>query len=455
MSEGAATAIAIVDDEPDIRRALRQMLELEGLAPVEFADAESALAQIDADFQGIVIADLRMPGLDGNGFFSRLHRFDPELPVIMMSGHGDIATAVDLVRRGAYDFLSKPFDGDALIVSVRRALEKRALVLENRRLRDLRTGSTDNAILGEAPAIETLRQTLTQLASADIDVLVTGESGVGKSLIASELHRRSPRGRKPIVTVDCATLSGLPAESQLFGHVSGAYPGAQFPRTGQLALANGTTLLLDNVDALPRALQARVLQALEQNLVSPVGGTQAQTSHFRTVSTTRADLTALIEKADFNRSLYFRLGAFRLDVPPLRDRRGDVMVLFRAFLAEASREFAREIPSLSPPIWRRLQDHDWPGNIRELRSFAANVALGLGNSDAVVQTVPVDAGQPGLKQAIAGFEADMIRATLDRHGGDIAATIAALQLPRKTLYDKLARYAISPGAYRSGRAPRR
>ena len=455
MNEGTATAIAIVDDEPDIRRALRQMLELEGLAPVEFADAETALSQIDADFRGIVVADLRMPGLDGSGLFNRLHRCDPELPVIMMSGHGDIATAVDLVRGGAYDFLSKPFDGDALIASVRRALEKRALVLENRRLRDLPTVSTDTAILGESPAIETLRQTLAQLASADIDVLVTGESGVGKNLIASELHRRSPRGRKPMMSVDCATLSGLPAESQLFGHVSGAFPGAQFPRTGQLALADGTTLVLDNVDALPHTLQARVLQALEQNFVLPVGGTQAKASHFRTISATRADLTAVIESGSFDRSLYFRLGAFRLDVPPLRDRRGDAMILFRAFLSEVSRELAREIPALSPSIWRRLQDHDWPGNVRELRSFAANVALGLGDSDAPARTLPVDAGRPGLKQAIAGFEADMIRATLDRHGGDIAGTIAALQLPRKTFYDKLARYAINPGAYRSGRATRR
>jgi two-component system, NtrC family, C4-dicarboxylate transport response regulator DctD len=455
VSGGAATAIAIVDDEPDIRRALRQLLELEGLKPVEFTDAETALAQIGADFPGIVIADLRMPGLDGSALFNRLHRCDPELPVIMMSGHGDIATAVDLVRRGAYDFLSKPFDGDALIASVLRALEKRALVLENRRLRDLPTGAYASAILGESPGIETLRQTLAQLASADIDVLVTGESGVGKNLIANELHRRSLRGRKPLVVVDCGALSGEQAESMLFGHVSGAVAGAQFPRTGQLVNANGSTLFLNNIDTLPRSLQARLQQALESGAVLPIGGTKALASQFRTISATGADLDAMIESGSFDRSLYFRLGAFRLDVPPLRDRPGDVMVLFRAFLSAATREVGRAIPPLSPSIWRRLQDHDWPGNVRELRSFAANVALGLGDSDAPMRTVPVDAEQIGLKRAIAEFEADMIRATLDRHGGDIAGTLTALQLPRKTFYDKLARYAIDPGAYRSGRTPRR
>lgn len=451
MTGSNVTSVAIVDDEPEIRRALRQMLELEGLDPVEFADAETALLQIGVDFAGIVVSDLRMPGLDGSGLFNRLNRLDPELPVIMMSGHGDIATAVDLVRRGAYDFLAKPFDGDALIASVRRALEKRELVLENRRLRERPAHSTSGAILGDSPEIEALRQTLEQLYRADIDVLISGESGTGKNLIAATLHRQSPRMRKAMVTLDCGTLSGDQAESLLFGHVSGAFAGAQFPRTGQLLLADGSTLFLDTVDALSRPLQARLQQVLEQGQIVPIGGNQAQAARFRTISATTTDLGVMVEAQAFDRSLFFRLGAFRLAVPPLRARRGDAVVLFRAFLVEAASELGRDLPTLSPSVWRRLQDHDWPGNVRELRSFAANVALGLGEPSAMIRPVPDADDQPGLKEATAAFEADMIRATLDRQNGDISTTLARLQLPRKTFYDKLARHAIDPNNYRSGR----
>lgn len=454
MTPGDVSTIAIVDDEADIRSALRQMLELEGLHPIEFADAESALSGIDATFPGIVIADLRMPGLDGNGLFNRLVHCDPELPVIMISGHGDIATAVDLVQRGAYDFLSKPFEPSALIASVRRALEKRTLVLENRRLRDQPAPAASGAILGESREIEQLRQTIIQLAQADIDVLITGESGVGKSLVAATLHRRSPRSRKAMVTVDCNALSVDHAESLLFGHVSGAFAGAQFPRSGQLLFADGGTLFLDHVDGLPRALQARVQQSLEDRAVLPVGGNQKQMSNFRTISATDAGLDAMVDNGEFDRSLFFRLGAYRLEIPPLRARRGDVVVLFRTFLGEAAAELKRDPPMLTPSVWNRLQNYDWPGNVRELRSFAANVALGLGDAAAASRTPLADDQQPGLKEAIAAFEADMIRNMLDQNGGDIAATIAALRLPRKTFYDKLARHAINPNDYRTARARR-
>ncbi len=447
----SCTTIAIVDDEPDIRSGLRQMLELEQLKPIEFADAESALAQIDATFAGVVISDLRMPGIDGSGLFDRLFRCDPELPVIMISGHGDIATAVDLVRRGAYDFLSKPFEGNALIASVRRALEKRALVLENRNLRGRPAAYFHGAILGDSPEIEQLRQTLLQLAQADIDVMITGESGVGKSLIAATLHNRSPRGRKAMVIVNCDALPSEQAESLLFGHVSGGLSGAQFPRTGQLLLADGSTLFLDHVDGLSRSLQGRIQHVIEQRSILPIGGAQPRITSFRTISATAADLDTKIDRGEFDRSFYFRLGAFRLVVPPLRHRRDDVVVLFRAFLAEASAELKREPPVLSPSVWRRLQDHDWPGNVRELRSFAANVALGLGNSGA---SLPASRPHSGLKKAIAAFEAETIRAALDRYSGDIAATIGALHLPRKTLYDKLARYSIDANDYRPSRARR-
>lgn len=452
MTFADGMTIAIVDDEPDIRSALRQTLAIEQLHAIEFDNGESALAHIDANFQGVVISDLRMPGLDGVGLFNRLLQRDPELPVIMMSGHGDIETAVDLVRRGAYDFLSKPFNVDAMVATVRRAIEKRALVLENRSLREQTVLPSDGSIMGESPEIARLRDVVAQLAQADVDVLITGESGVGKNLIASALHRRSPRARKAMMTVDCDALPIVHAESLLFGHVSGAYPGAQFPRTGQLVMADGSTLFLDRVEGLARGLQARLQHALEQGSVLPMGGNIPQTSSFRTISATSSDLVAQIAEGRFDRSLYFRLSGFELVVPPLRARRGDVVTLFRTFLLQASTALNRDQPILSSAVWRRLHDHDWPGNVRELRSFAANVAAGLGDPAQAAVTFRSEASAFGLKDRVAAFEADTIRSALDRHGGDVAATIEELRLPRKTFYDKLSRFAIAPKDFRTVRS---
>ncbi len=439
--------VAIVDDEADVRAALRQMFEIEQLSVIEFSNGESALAVIDASFAGVLISDLRMPGIDGSALFSRMRQIDPELPVIMMSGHGDVATAVDLVKRGAYDFLSKPFDGNALIATVRRALEKRSLVLENRLLRTQPISHERDAILGESPQIEQFRHTLSQLAQADIDVLISGESGSGKSLAVTALHRHSARGRKAMVSVGCGAMQGDMAESLLFGHVSGAFPGAQFPRTGQLLRADGGTLFLDHVEGLSHMLQTRMLHALEDRAVLPMGSNQSQSCSFRTISATSADIEALIAGHQFDRSLYFRLSGYRLEIPPLRERKGDVVVLFRAFLAEVAEDLKRAVPSLSPAVWRKLQDHDWPGNVRELRSFAANVALGLGEDKRAALPQMTERGL-GIKAAVAAFEAELIRTALDHHSGEVSAVTTALDLPRKTFYDKLARHNIDPNDYR-------
>lgn len=450
----AAGSVAIVDDEADVRTALCQLFDLEQLSTIAFASAESALARIDERFAGVVISDLRMPGIDGQGLFNRLRQIDPELPVIILSGHGDLACAVDLVKRGAYDFLSKPCDADTLIAATRRALEKRSLVLENRRLRQQSAPAPRDAMLGESPQIEHVRQTVLQLAAADVDVLISGESGTGKSLVAAMLHRRSPRGRRAMIAVDCGALPGDHAESLLFGHVSGAFPAAQFPRTGQLARADGGTLFLDHVDRLSLPLQARIFNALEEGAVLPIGGAQATASLFRTLSASSADVQHAVDSGAFDRSLFYRLGGFHLSIPPLRERPGDVVPLFRCFLADAAAELKREPPLLSSAVWRRLHDHDWPGNVRELKSFAASVALGLGDDRPI--TVPTPASPaPALRDAVARFEADMIRRALRDAQGEIGAVLATLDLPRKTLYDKLARHGIDPAEYRPQRSRRK
>lgn len=443
--------VAIVDDEADVRQALCELLALEQFVPIEFADANQALQQVNADFPGVVITDLRMPGIDGTGLFNRLSRLDPELPVIVISGHGDIATAVDLVRRGAYDFLAKPFDAERLIATVRRALDKRALTLENRTLRQSVSSSEAGTLLGESREIEQLRLTIDQLVQADIDVMITGESGTGKSLVADILHRRSPRVRKPMVTLDCRALPETQAESLLFGHVSGAFHGAQFPRTGQLQYANAGTLFLDHVDGLPPALQRRLQQALEDGSAIPVGGNQPQATRFRCLSATSAELEAQSRDGIFLASLYFKLGAFRITLPPLRDRRDDAIFLFREFLLEEAERLKRGPPALTAAVWRHLKNHDWPGNIRELRGFAARVALGLTEAGTADPDCATKSAGNNLKDAVARFEHDAICMALERNQGDVSATISELGLPRKTFYDKLTRFGINPADYRPAR----
>ncbi len=442
--------VAVVDDEADVRTALCETLALEGLETVNFASVADALKVVDADFPGIVITDLRMPERDGRALFDHLSKLDPELPVIILSGHGDMKTALDLVRRGAYDFLAKPFDVNALLMSVRRALEKRALVIENRALRDVRTVRGESAFLGDSKAAKQVRATLEQLAGADIDVLIEGEIGTGKTLAAGWLHRHSARARRPLVTVDCAALAPDRADSILFGHASGAHAGAAGPRSGQVVLANGGTLFLDNIDRLDMRLQTGLLRVIDQCNVIPVGGTQPMATQFRTVAATSVNLDQLAGYGNFSAALFFRVAGFRLSLPPLRARRDDVYPMFRAFLAEEAAQLDRDLPVMTTEIWRWLGEHCWPGNTRELRNFARTVVLGLPltmqRADAL--SSPEDRG---LRDAVAHFEAETIRAALSRAEGDAAAAIAALKLPRKTFYDKLTRYRIDISSYREGR----
>jgi two-component system, NtrC family, C4-dicarboxylate transport response regulator DctD len=445
----APLKVAVVDDEADLRAALCETLTLEDLETIDFAGVTDALKVINTDFPGIVITDLRMPERDGRALFDHLAKLDPELPVIILSGHGDMETAVDLVRRGAYDFLAKPFDVNALLISVRRALEKRALVLENRTLRDVRAVRGESAFLGDSEAAKQVRATLDQLAQADIDVLIEGEIGTGKTLAAGWLHRHSARARRPLVAVDCAALPPDHADSILFGHVSGAHAGAASPRSGQVVLANGGTLFLDNIDRLDMRLQTGLLRVIDQGNVIPVGGTQPMATQFRAVAATSVNLDQLAGYGNFSAALFFRLAGFRLSLPPLRARRDDVYPMFRAFLAEEAAQLDRDLPVVTAEIWRWLGEHDWPGNTRELRNFARTVVLGLPLNMQRADAAPVE--DAGLRDAVARFEAETIRATLIRASGDAAEAIAALKLPRKTFYDKLTRYKIDISAYREGR----
>ncbi|MEY2942309.1 MAG: hypothetical protein RLY97_323 [Pseudomonadota bacterium] len=455
MSGAICTRVVFVDDEAEIRLAMAQSLTLAGLEPIPFETAEQALAVVGSDFNGVVISDIRMPGMDGLELFRHLGEIDPDLPVILISGHSDIQTAVAAVQRGAYDFLAKPFQPDRLISSVKRALEKRQLVLENRQLR-VQAGASLEAgpLLGNSPAMDHLRRTIKQIASVDVDVLIEGETGTGKGLVASMLHNQSRRSARPMVTLDCGALPDTLVESELFGHVSGAFAGAQHPRTGRIEQANRSTLFLDDVETMPTAVQQKLQGALESRQITPMGANSPRKVDFRIVTASKIDLAACVRQGQFSAALFYRLNGITLRVPPLRERGDDVAMLFSIFVNRAAQRLKRDEPPFTPRIWRRLKDHDWPGNVRELQHFAENMVLGIEQGAEYQASGSHQPRQPGtgmdLKSQMALYETAVIENALSTAQGDVRTTIAALDLPRKTFYDKVKRLGINLSRFKHG-----
>ncbi|MFK8253966.1 sigma-54-dependent transcriptional regulator [Ancylobacter terrae] len=448
-SAGAPGAIdiAFVDDDDDLRDANVQALQLAGLRALPFASAPAALAAIGADFAGAVVTDVRMPGMDGIELFRRLKALDADIPVVLISGHADIAMAVEAMQEGAYDFIAKPYAGARLVETLRRALEKRTLVLENRRLRALGAGAAEEGVLiGETPAMVRLRQTLRDLADVDVDVLVLGETGTGKEVVASLLHRLGRRRARPFVALNCGALPDTVIESELFGYEPGAFTGAQKKRIGRIEHASGGTLFLDELESMPLDAQVKLLRVLETREIAPLGSNELRRVDLRVVAATKVDLAEAARGRRFREDLFYRLNVVTLRIPPLRERRRDVPLLFAQFLARAARKHGREPPRLPRAVERHLVENDWPGNVRELLHFAERVALGLADD---LPAMPASPGRPAasLPERLGAIEANLIRETLEANNGDVRATLLALGIPRKTFYDKLARYGIERAAY--------
>lgn len=439
--------IVFVDDEEDVRLANRQSLELDGFPVEVFPAAEPALKAILAQPPGVVVTDVRLPGLDGLGLFQALQEADPDLPVILITGHGDITMAVRAMRAGAYDFLAKPYPADSLIGSVRRALERRRLVLENRGLQARLDAAVaeDPAFLGVSPEITRLRRFVRDVAQADVDVLVLGETGSGKEVVANALHRWSRRARGNFVAMNCGALPDSVVESELFGHEAGAFTGALKRRVGKIEHAHGGTLFLDEIESMPLSLQVKLLRVLQERSVEPLGTNEIRPVDMRVVAATKIDLAQAAAQGTFRDDLYFRLNVVTVSIPPLRERREDVALLFEHFLGRAAARFNRAPPPVTPAIREFLSRHDWPGNVRELGHFAERCALGLGPSAP-------EASAPEriltLAEQVDRFERGLIRDELIMAGGDVRLAAEALGTPRKTLYDKLARHGLDPNAYR-------
>lgn len=440
--------VALVDDDDDFRAALVERLELEAFEVLPFKSAEAALKAVGADFAGVVVSDVRMPGMDGRQLLTRLLSVDDSLPVIMITGHGDIAEAVEAMRQGAYDFVAKPFPFERLLESLKRALEKRGLVLDNRRLAAAATETgLELPLLGASPAMNRLRAAIAQIADARMDVLIEGETGVGKEVVARALHNAGRRRIHPFVAVNCGALPEGLIESELFGHEPGAFPGALRRRVGHIEHSHRGTLFLDEIESMPLAVQVKLLRVVEEREVHPIGASDPRTLDLRILASSKVDLAEAVAAGTFREDLYYRLNVVKLRVAPLRERREDIAMLFSHFLRRAAEREGQRPPPLTVAIRRHLLEHDWPGNVRELAHFAQRAAAGLHDGPAGAE----EPGSLGLSARVEQYEAELIREALERHDGDIARVGAALQLPRKTLYDKLQRHGLRPAEFRTRR----
>lgn len=431
--------VAVIDDDADLREAVVQCLELAGLKVVTYGDGRQALSQLPHDFPGVVVSDIRMPGLDGLTLMRTLHARDPELPIVLITGHGNIDMAVQAMREGAFDFLTKPYQSERLLTVVRQAMTQRSLVLQNRALQQELDGVGQGPLLlGNSEAIVHLRKTVRHIAQSDVDVLVEGETGTGKEVVATLLHRWSRRALHRLVAVNCGALPESIIESELFGHEAGAFTGAQRRRIGRIEHASQGTLFLDEIESMPLLAQVRLLRVLETRRVTPLGSNEERPVDIRVVAASKVDLADPAQRANFRSDLYYRLNVVTLRLPPLRERKEDIPLLYAHFSELAAQKYGlpRKVPDAACLAW--MEAHDWPGNVRELAHFAEREVLGVSNAAPTQEP----AGDLSLPARVEQFEARQIRDALARHKGDVKATLQELGIPRKTFYDKLQRHGI-------------
>lgn len=446
-----ASSVLVADDDPVNRDLLAQQVEGLGCAVRAVADGQSALDSLRLDFPAVVITDLKMPRMDGLELLRQARDIDPDLPVIIVTGHGDIAKAVQAIRNGAYDFIERPYEAERLREMVARALHARALVLENRVLRaelNAKVG-IEARLLGASPPMVELRLTIARIADTNANVLVIGETGTGKELVARSLHDLGRRGRHAFVPVNCGALPESLFESELFGHEAGAFTGASRKRIGRLEHAHQGTLFLDEIDSLPLSMQAKLLRVLQEREIERLGSNDPIKADFRTIAATQIDLKKAIGAGTFRADLFYRLDVAEIHVPPLRERREDILLLFRAFADELAAHHDRDPPKLQREDLQALMVYPWPGNVRELRNVAERFVLGLrGMSDAVAELLPHPQRKAvGLGQQLDTFERCVLEQELARHKGSIQAAAEALGLPVRTLNDRMRRHGLSRKSY--------
>jgi two-component system nitrogen regulation response regulator NtrX len=442
--------ILIVDDEASIRRSLAGILSDEGFSPCEAAEGEAALAELRGEKPpDLVLLDIAMPGRDGVEILEEMQRTWPSLPVVMMSGHGTIETAVRATQLGAFDFLEKPLSVEKLLLTIRHALERAHLERENQRLRAEAVRAHE--ILGESALIQKLKEQIRVAAPTNGWVLITGENGTGKELVAKQVHVQSRRADQPFVEVNCAAIPEELIESELFGHEKGAFTGAIAQKRGKFELADKGTIFLDEIADMSLRTQAKILRILQEHKFERVGGTETIEVDVRVIAATNKSLEKAIQKGTFREDLFYRLNVIPFHVPPLRERREDVAILARAFVEEFCAESGMGVKTIAPRAMQALQGHPWPGNVRELRNLSERLVLLTPGPRIRPEDLPeeIRTGVRGpeletatLEDARRAFERDFLRERLREHGWNISRTAEAIGLARESLSRKMRQFGI-------------
>ncbi|HUL44266.1 MAG TPA: sigma-54 dependent transcriptional regulator [Bacteroidota bacterium] len=444
--------ILVVDDEKSIRDSIKMILEYEKYGVLFAETASKGIAEFHAHQPDAVLLDIKMPsGMDGIEVLKVLRASNPEVPVIMISGHGTFETAVEATKLGAFDYLSKPLDREKLLITLRNALERRQLSEELRHLRE------KDRILGESPKIREILALIQRVSPTDARILITGESGTGKELVARAIHRLSKRSTMTLVEVNCAAIPAELIESELFGHEKGSFTGATAQRIGKFEQADGGTIFLDEVGDMSLQAQAKALRALEEAKIERVGGTKVIQVDVRVIAATNKDLSEEITKGRFREDLYHRLNVIPIAVPPLRERREDIPLLAAAFAEETCSRNGIPSRTFSPRALQGMKEMDWKGNVRELRNTIERLVILsdkqiIDMPDLQMITSVRDGGMEGLVQSSQSFqdfkdkaEAAFIRHQLQIHNWNVSKTAEALEMERSHLYTKIKKYGLERG----------
>ncbi|HOE08461.1 MAG TPA: sigma-54 dependent transcriptional regulator [Treponemataceae bacterium] len=443
--------ILIIDDEKNIREGLAASLELEGYNPVLAKDGKEGLELISRGDIDLVITDLRMPQVSGAEVLAKVSSESPGLPVIVLTGHGSIDSAVDAMRNGAYDFLTKPLSLDRLTLIVKRALQNRELVLQHRSLQEeLDSKKSFESIIGKSAEMQKIFDMVRRVADSKASVLITGESGVGKELIANAVHNLSSRKDKSFIKVHCAALSETLLESELFGHEKGSFTGAVARKRGRFELAHGGSIFLDEIGEIDQNVQIKLLRVLQEKEFERVGGEETIQVDVRVIAATNKDLEKQISLGKFREDLFYRLNVVHLHIPPLRDRKDDIPLMVTQFLEEFARENGKTITGIDSRARSALYTYDWPGNIRQLRNcMESAVVMCQGTSIAlddlppsVIQNTHADTIQIPVGISLSEAEKIIIQQNLAFQNGNKSKTADILEIGRKTLHRKLDEYGV-------------
>jgi len=452
--------LLIIDDEDGIRISLRGILEDEGYVVFDVPDAEEGLAFLERESPDLIFLDIWMPGMDGLTMLEKLRQRYPGLPVLMISGHGTIETAVNAIKKGAHDFIEKPLSLEKVIIAVERALEFQALKRENTELREQLDEHNPTGQMGGSPVMQELREQINRVAPLDTWVLITGENGTGKELAARAVHNASRRSAKPMVAVNCAAIPEELIESELFGHEKGAFTGADASKIGKFELAEQGTLFLDEIGDMSLKTQAKILRILQEKTFERVGGNKVLHADVRVIAATNKDLEAAIASGEFREDLYYRLRVFPLRVPALRERGEDILLLVDYFNATLAQDLGLAPVSFTLGARKALLGYPWPGNVRELRNFLERMLILHSGQDIRPEQLPAefqaakqaqvpqaqglvsDTAETEFKTARNAFEAHFLAAKLQEYGGNISRLAEAIGLERSYLSRKLKQYNI-------------